>query len=110
MNFKLKKYIFSILAILLLAAISVPTILKIQHALYEHQNFVCKEKGSLHVHEIEFECDFDTLTITHYYFWPFQEFTSYSAVEKTTKIINFYQFLSKYQKLHFSRRGPPSFL
>ncbi|MCM4152277.1 hypothetical protein DHD05_11805 [Arenibacter sp. N53] len=96
------------MAALLVSLILLPSVLKLKHAIFEHHTFVCKEKGKLHIHEVELDCDLHKFNITPYVAHLQQEFRSYSELPKSKKIINFYNFLSKYQKLHFSRRGPPS--
>jgi hypothetical protein len=87
---------------------ALPASSKIKHAVFEHHNFVCKEKGKLHVHEVELECEFDKFNISQFIFLEYLGFNDTGWTIKTGKIFNFYQFLSKYQKLHFSLRGPPS--
>lgn len=96
------------MAIILVAIISLPSIIKIKHALTEHQSFVCKEKGKLHLHEVELDCKFDDFSFTTQIVAGNQEIDMPTLNLETEKIKNFYDFLSKYQKLHFSRRGPPS--
>ena len=96
------------MAIFMVTIISLPSIIKIKHALTEHQSFVCKEKGKLHIHEVELDCKFDNFSITTQIFPENQEINIPTLEGKTDKIENFYDFLSKYQKLHFSRRGPPN--
>lgn len=100
----------SFLAIILVAIISLPSIIKIKHALTEHQSFVCKEQGKLHIHEVESDCKFDDFNITTQIFPGNQEIHLLTWDPETGKIENFYDFLNKYQKLHFSRRGPPSII
>src|SRR5690554_1939090 len=96
------------MAIILVAFISLPSILKIKHAITEHQTFVCKEKGKLHIHEVESDCEFYKYHITTHLFPGNLEDAILTRSLKTEKINNFYDFLNKYQKQHFSRRGPPS--
>jgi hypothetical protein len=96
------------MALILVAIISLPSILKIKHALTEHQSFVCKEKGKFHIHEVELDCRFDDFSITTQIFPENQEVHILTLVWETEKIENLYNFLNKYQKLHFSRRGPPN--
>ncbi|MDL5511805.1 hypothetical protein QSE00_08280 [Arenibacter sp. M-2] len=110
MKIHLRNITFSIIAVLLVGLITLPSILKLKHAIFEHHTFVCKEKGKLHIHEVELDCDYHKFNLTHLYTLTQQEFATFTIVPKTEKIINFYNFLSKYQKLHFSRRGPPSAL
>ncbi|HCO85017.1 MAG TPA: hypothetical protein DIT95_16025 [Arenibacter sp.] len=108
MKIYLRNIAFSFIAVLLVGLIALPSILKLKHAIFEHHTFVCKEKGKLHIHEVELDCDYHKFNLTHYYTLFQKEFITFTVIAKSKKIINFYNFLSKYQKLHFSRRGPPS--
>lgn len=92
----------------MVAIFALPSTLKINHALFEHNNFVCKNNGELHVHEVEMECEFHKYNISHFIFHEDTGLDNYNWTIKTVKIFNFYRFLSKYQQLHFSKRGPPS--
>ncbi|MCM4166205.1 hypothetical protein KCTC52924_03127 [Arenibacter antarcticus] len=94
----------------MLAFFALPASFKIVHAVFEHHNFVCKEKGKLHIHEVELECEFDKFNISHFIFPEYLGVNDTNWTIKTVKILNFYQFLSKYQKLHFFLRGPPTLL
>ncbi|WP_085497904.1 hypothetical protein [Arenibacter troitsensis] len=98
---------FSFIAVLLVGLIALPSVLKLKHAVFEHHTFVCKEKGKLHIHEVELDCDYHKFNLTHYYTHSQQEFTTFTVKAKSEKITDHYIFLSKYQQLHFSRRGPP---
>mgnify|MGYP000885105588 CR=1 FL=1 len=95
------------MAIILVVFISLPSILKIKHAVTEHQTFVCKDKGKLHFHEVELDCKFDDFSIITQIFPGISPINIPTWKQKSEKIENFYCFLNKYQKLHFSRRGPP---
>ncbi|GGW25860.1 hypothetical protein GCM10007383_08440 [Arenibacter certesii] len=87
---------------------ALPGSIKAKHAMLEHHTFVCKEKGKLHVHEVELECEFHKYNISHFIFPEFKGLDNPIWKTKAMKIADYYQFLSKYQKLHFSLRGPPS--
>ncbi|MBC8768911.1 hypothetical protein H4O18_12990 [Arenibacter sp. BSSL-BM3] len=108
MKINLRNILFSFIAALLVGLILLPSVIKLNHAIFEHHTFICKEKGKLHIHEVELDCDYHKFNITPYYTYLQQEFRTFSEIPKSKKIVNFYNFLSKYQKLHFSRRGPPS--
>lgn len=107
MKIHLRNITFSFIAVLLVGLITLPSILKLKHAIFEHHTFVCVEKGKLHIHEVELDCDYHKFSLTHYYTLGQQEFATFTTLPRTEKIINLYNFLSKYQILHFSRRGPP---
>lgn len=109
MEHSIKKGLQAIAAIILVVVMQLPAVAKISHAIYEHVDIECKDYGSLHIHEVEFDCEFDKYNLSTKYLVP-----DFFVLEQEFLVIpesNFsiYSFLSKYQKLHFSLRGPPSF-
>lgn len=103
----MNRFFTSVFSILLVVAMLAPTLVKLSHALLEHQEQVCQEVGSVHVHEFEMDCDFQKFNLSPQIYPCFNEFdVSYTnTLRKET--FNYYSFLSKYQKLHFALRGPP---
>ncbi|MDX1362919.1 hypothetical protein [Arenibacter latericius] len=105
-----REHILPLLSILMVALFALPGGLKAKHAILEHHTFVCKEKGKLHVHEVELECEFHKFNISHFVFPEFSGIDDPIWTVSKIKIVDYYQFLSKYQDLHFSLRGPPSLI
>tara|TARA_R110002051_G_scaffold79221_2_gene142977 strand:- start:853 stop:1149 length:297 start_codon:yes stop_codon:yes gene_type:complete len=96
------------MAILLVASFLAPTAIKLWHSTFEHKELKCVNESSVHFHSIEINCDFQKFNIAYPFLLPNNEFA-----EKTTnffRIDNFdyYTYLSTFQKLHFSLRGPPA--
>ena len=108
MSFSKNKFINPIIAIILLAGLFWPYFVKISHALSEHEELHCVSKGELHIHAVEFDCDFDHYQLSSFYYPEFDYPQFIELVPITEAIINNYYFLSKYQQLHFVLRGPPS--
>lgn len=103
----LKQVCHSFLALFLAVAILAPTIVKLSHALYEHQEQVCEVIGSVHVHEVEIDCDFQKFQLSPQLYSVFAETIKVYPNFIKENDFNYYSFLSKYQKLHFTLRGPP---
>ena len=97
----------SFLSIVLIAAILAPTVIKLSHAIFEHENIECLDVITDHVHKIELDCDFQKFKFSAQTYSIFIDYTIIESFEVSIKNINKYSFLSKYQKLHFSLRGPP---
>ena len=102
-----KKILFQLVSLFLLVCLFTPFIIKIGHGLYEHKETVCLAKGQLHIHEVEFDCDFHKFQITSLFYFDFEKHLLNPPVILGEKIVDQYTFLSKYQKLHFVLRGPP---
>tara|TARA_R110000823_G_scaffold62036_1_gene147608 strand:- start:1711 stop:2037 length:327 start_codon:yes stop_codon:yes gene_type:complete len=107
MSFAKDKIVYPIVAVILMASLLGPYFVKIAHALNEHKEFHCISK-ELHVHAVEFDCDFEHYHLSSFYYPEFDYPQFIELVPITEAIINNYYFLSKYQQLHFVLRGPPS--
>lgn len=103
-----KSHIVSTIAsLLIIAAILTPSIIKLSHAIYEHEEQQCESVGSLHVHEVELDCDFQKFKLSPQYHIVLTVIEKLPAPVIKEKSFDLYSFLSKYQKLHFALRGPP---
>ena len=103
-----KSHIVSTIAsLLIIAAILTPSIIKLSHAIYGHEEQQCKIIGSLHVHEVEQDCDFQKFKLSPQYHIILADIEKLSTPVIKEKNLDLYSFLNKYQKLHFELRGPP---
>jgi|TARA_R110002051_G_scaffold165130_2_gene235932 hypothetical protein len=107
MSFAKDKIVYPIIAIFLMAGLLGPYFIKILHALNEHEELHCVSK-ELHIHAVEFDCDFDHYQFSTFYYPEFKYPPFIDETSITEAIINNYYFLSKYQQLHFVLRGPPT--
>jgi len=96
------------LALFLVAAILSPSVLKLSHALYEHQELVCSDDSISHVHQIEFDCEFLKFKLSPQIDIALIEITDISEVYIPKNYYNYYTFLSNFKRLPFALRGPPS--
>lgn len=94
-------------SVLLIVAILAPMVVKLSHALFEHQEQLCQELSSVHMHEIELDCDFQKFHLSSFDYPSFTKVNVPLQILSKKEIINYYSFISKYQKLHFVLRGPP---
>ncbi len=106
----LHKRIPIFVSLLMVAAILAPSIIKLGHALYEHnQENQCIAYGTNHIHDANLDCDFHDFTLANKVL--FNSSLTYIPVEipeirYTT--IN-YTFVYKPHKISFQAlRGPPS--
>ncbi len=88
-------------------SILAPSAVKLSHALYEHQDVHCDEIGSLHIHKIELDCDFQKFNLSPQQYPIYFQTQNFSVPPIKVGAIGRYSFLSNYQKLHFALRGPP---
>ncbi len=102
------QYFIFITSLLLVVFAIIPSIVKIAHALTDHKGLECKVYGQLHIHEVELDCDFQDFNLSPQFHSSLIEVPRPLIIDISNKITSQYTFLSKYQKLHFALRGPPS--
>jgi hypothetical protein len=97
----------SLISLLLVVALLSPSLVKLSHALNEHEHFECKSIGQLHAHEVELDCDFQKFNVSPQLYPSLTKALQLFKTPQYKKYFSEYTFLSKYQKLHFALRGPP---
>lgn len=108
---QIKEHIYiKLFMLLVVASLFAPTAIKFAHIFEHHNHKVCNGDQSTHIHEIDFDCEFLKLQLnTSFNFSPYTV-ELFAAQQEFSKIISQYQFLSKFQCLHVSLRGPPSLI
>lgn len=104
----LRSHIVSKIAVLVLAILLLlPTAIKFTHAFNHYKHDVCLGEKSTHLHKSDLDCTFYKFKFSGNFLINFNNYNVFSPEEKQLKIDSQYYFLSSYQKLHFSLRGPP---
>ena len=95
---------------LLLVTIVLPSVIKFVHIFEDHKHEVCTNQSDTHFHEVEIDCEF----------YKFNLNTIISFISSSSEIIipevNYkittsqYLFVSDFQRLPFSLRGPPTLI
>ncbi|MBT8245282.1 MAG: hypothetical protein HKP48_01095 [Winogradskyella sp.] len=91
----------------LIFAIITPAIVKFSHGFQNHEHEVCYGEFSSHLHEIDIDCDFYKFKLNKQYVYSLKPINVLEIDHITPDITSYYCFISNYQKLHFSLRGPP---
>lgn len=104
----MKKLITSFVSLTLIATILAPSFVKLSHAIFEHQELTCVDTSISHVHEVEFDCEFQKFKLSPQTLIEFPEITKISTIEIDNQSYDRYVFLSYFQELPFALRGPPS--
>ena len=100
---------FKLFAILVVAFFLAPTAVKFVHIFNHHTHKVCTNKKSTHIHQVDLDCDFFKFQINKTFTFSSFVVNLFSEKEIQPKIDSHYLFLSDFQYLHFSLRGPPQF-
>ena len=106
---RLKEHIlFKFFTILLATLLLMPTGYKFVHIFAHHKHDICKGEKFTHLHEINTECDFYKFKLSSSYTFCIINIELISLKADTLQIISQYHFLSEFQRLQASLRGPPS--
>ncbi len=104
---QVKQHTFSCIALVLLLAVLLPSVVKLGHVFEDHKHEVCKGEKAAHIHEIDSDCEF-------YKFHLNTEF----HITNTTLVFDFSEFNYKTISSNYgfkncdntsgiSLRGPP---
>ncbi len=105
---QIKEHIASkVLVVLLSIVLVTPLFVKLNHIFEDHKHEVCKTPTKTHFHELEIDCQFYDFKLNTEFNYSFTS-TEIPVFKKVTESIKSqYFFLSDYQQLQFSLRGPP---
>lgn len=96
---------FKFISLVLVLAMLTPTAVKIIHVF--HHNYVeCKEY-STHLHASDFDCSFHKFKLTTPFAMSLFSFDFFIPEHIHENTNSQYLYISDFQKLHFSLRGPP---
>lgn len=100
--------VFRVLTICLVLTLLFPTAFKFAHVFEHHEHEICTGGDSTHIHQVDLDCEFQKFQLNTNFNISLAVFELFQIKKETSKILSQYTFLSKYQRLHFSLRGPPS--
>lgn len=99
-----------IVALLLVVSLFVPAAAKLNHVFSHHKHQVCIDGHTTHIHKIDLDCDFHKFQLNKTFTLNTSLVELFNLQEASLKIISQYNYLSKYQRLHVSLRGPPALI
>ena len=94
--------------IVLVVALLVPSIVKFAHIFENHKHEVCETPQKSHFHEFDVDCEFYKFKLNPQVNTTFDDFVALNIDDNFKLITSQYHFISDYQRLSFSLRGPPS--
>ena len=108
---KLKAHIgFKISLLVLIAALLVPSFVKLAHAFESHQHEVCKTPQKSHFHELDLDCEFYKFKLSNAFHCQFKDYYL-ASTSLTTTVNNLYtSSYSNFQVQQISLRGPPQLI
>ena len=105
----LKQHIlFKALTLILVLTLILPSAVKFTHVFEKHHHEVCYGESDAHFHTLDIECEFYNFKLNVPFTLPENVGVLTTYFEINNVITKDYSFLSDYQRLHFSLRGPPA--
>lgn len=98
-----------IVTLILAFVLVLPSAVKFTHALSQHEHDVCLEKHQTHFHNVDLDCEFFKFKIQTQHSAINVDYELFSVVDNHNISVSNYTFISDYQRLHFSLRGPPHY-
>ncbi|WP_431134365.1 hypothetical protein [Psychroserpens mesophilus] len=98
---------FRIATLAIVICLVLPTVVKFSHIFAHHKHEVCLGENQSHLHEIDVDCEFYKFNLNHQTTLTSFEFSPLEVAKNQQVITSRYFFLSTFQRLHFSLRGPP---
>jgi len=97
-------------AIFLAVVLLMPLTVKLLHSFSEDNNYVYKSSNNSHFHKLKKDCEICKFKICTHYNFETEDFRLLEIEENRKVYVSQYFFLPTYQKLHFSKRGPPQWI
>ena len=92
---------------MLVFTLLMPTAIKFSHIFSHHHHEICNGEPQTHLHKADFDCSFYQFKLSTPFTIPTTEYVFIYFEDNHQNYAEAYSFLSDYQRLHFSLRGPP---
>lgn len=96
------------LLVLFTGLILFPSAVDLAHVFSGHQHYTCNHYAESHFHQKTVDCEILHLQQNPFSFPPLQSWSLFEPEVENLPAQKDYDFLSTFQKLHFSLRAPPA--
>lgn len=100
--------LFKGLTLIVVLTLLLPSAVKVMHVFENHKHEICHGESTTHIHTLDIDCEFYNFNLNTPFTLPENTVILPVFQEVEVLITTNYYFLSKYQQLHFLRRGPPA--
>lgn len=100
--------VYKVLTTMLVFTLLIPASVNFAHVFEHHEHEFCQGGDTTHIHEVDLDCEFQKFQINTNFILSDLTFQPPQIQESEKAIESQYHYLSKYQNLHFSLRGPPA--
>ena len=108
MQKKIQHIIFRSIAILLLLAVVLPSVVKFGHVFENHKHEVCSNPSDSHFHEVNVDCEFYKFKLNNTFSFVFNGVIIPQIKNNHKNIFSKYFFINSYKSFGIALRGPPS--
>ncbi|MGJ8593588.1 MAG: hypothetical protein ACSHXF_13635 [Aquaticitalea sp.] len=105
-----QKKTFKIATLMVAIALLVPSAVTFSHIFSHHHHEICNGEPQTHIHKSDIDCDFYKFKLSASYTIPSISYEFIPVEDNHAINQTVYAFLSEYQRLHFSLRGPPQLI
>ena len=102
-----RNHIIILVSLTLVICLLIPSGVKLAHVFENHKHEVCTNKSSVHFHSLDLDCEFYKFKIANQLLHTFKNIELINTINNHGITESQYQFISQYQQLQFSLRGPP---
>ncbi|MEO8772980.1 MAG: hypothetical protein ABI263_05525 [Gelidibacter sp.] len=110
MNFLRQHIVFKAFTLIIVVTLLLPSAVKFMHIFEKHQHEVCYGEAASHFHTLDIDCEFYKFKLNIPFIIPEKITFLIPNIEINNAPTKDYSFLSDYQRLHFSLRGPPQLI
>lgn len=86
----------------------VPSVVKFAHIFENHKHEVCVDNSTTHLHSVDLDCEFYKFKTSNQLCHVFNNIDVFHTINNHDTPSSQYQFISQFQRLQFSLRGPPN--
>lgn len=108
MSFLRQHILFKGFTLIIVLTLILPSAVKFMHVFENHQHEVCYGEAEAHFHTLDIDCEFYNFKNNIPFTLPKNTPSSIAYLDIKCTITTYYSFLSDYQRLHFTLRGPPA--
>ena len=108
MNYIRQHIIFRGFTLILVLTFLLPSTVKFMHIFENHKHEVCYGESDAHFHTLDIDCEFYNFKLNVPFTLPENPKVLIAYLEIKGTVTTDYSFLSDFQRLHFSLRGPPA--
>lgn len=99
--------VYKIITVILVLTLLIPSVVKLSHLWTHLHHEVCNGEPETHLHTADLDCSFYNFQLSTPFTLPTITYEFFQSEDNHPIFACYYSFLSEFQQLHVSLRGPP---